>query len=240
MKRILLLSLVFSAALVSAAPKPGDFLTNGPRDKKRIALSYDDGPGPETARVLDALDKLGVKATFFMLGELAGLRPATVADVVARGHEPASHTMKHIHYGHRMKAIAKEQALSDAAAADAARVELVADMKESRRLIEKAAGKPLKLLRMPHGVDRPWIKAAAKEAGFVLVNWTYGADWIKTPTAEMAAAYVKDLKPGAVYLFHDGGRARDKTIAVTEAVVKAAREQGYEIVTVGELIGLNP
>jgi peptidoglycan/xylan/chitin deacetylase (PgdA/CDA1 family) len=110
-------------------------------------------------------------------------------------------------------------------------------MNESRHVIESATGKKLKILRMPHGIDKPWIKAAAKQAGFVLVNWTYGSDWLSTPAEKQIPGYVKAVKPGAIILLHDGWPKSDKSLAITEAVIKAAREKGIEIVTVGELLG---
>jgi peptidoglycan/xylan/chitin deacetylase (PgdA/CDA1 family) len=91
---------------------------------------------------------------------------------------------------------------------------------------------------MPHGIDRPWIKEAAKETGFILVNWTYGADWLSTPEDQLEKSYINAIEPGAIFLFHDGGSKRDKSLKLTEAVIKAAQEQGYQIVPVGELLGI--
>ena len=96
-------------------------------------------------------------------------------------------------------------------------------------------------LRMPHGIDGPWVHEAAKEAGFILVNWTYGADWTSPPPDPIASlknSYVKALQPGTIYLIHDGWPKSEKSLAVTEAILIAAKEKGFELVTVGEL--LNP
>ena len=225
----LLNSRAFSAGL-----KAGDFVAMGPASAKRIALTFDDGPGPETDKVLDLLDRHGVKGTFFMLAEQVNYRPAVAGKIVEKGHEVASHTFKHVNYLRRYRALAETK--GDVAAVEAAQRELIDDMRKSRAIIEQATGRKIHLLRMPHGVDRPWISEAARQTGFVLVNWTYGADWLSTPQEELAKSYVRAIKPGAIFLFHDGGRKREKTLALTEAVILAAKEKGYEIVTAGELL----
>ncbi|MFN0117195.1 MAG: hypothetical protein ACKVQC_02730, partial [Elusimicrobiota bacterium] len=113
--------------------------------------------------------------------------------------------------------------------------DLIADMNKTRQVIEKAVGK-IQLLRMPHGIDGPWIRDAAKQAGFVLVNWTYGTDWNPAPFEKQIPGYVKGIKPGGIILLHDGWPKSDKSLAITEALIHAAKEKGYEMVTVGELL----
>lgn len=230
LKPLLLFAVAIPLSLqASAAPlESGSFVTKGPTTAKKIALTFDDGPGPQTQKFLDLLDIYQIKATFFMLSEQVGYKKATAKLVVDRGHEAASHTTSHKNYAQ----VAKAKSIPEAKA------ELVADMKASRKTIEAATGSNLKILRMPHGIDRPWIKEAAKETGFILVNWTYGADWLSTPEDQLERSYVKAIEPGAIFLFHDGGSKRDKSLKLTEAVIKAAQEQGYQIVTVGELLGI--
>lgn len=229
--------LLLTASAASAALKPGDFVTEAKTKEKKIALTFDDGPGPNTEKFLDLLEKYNVKATFFVLGEQARLRPAVMKKIVDKGHEPASHTMTHINYNRRYKFHLEKTGNADKAAA-LAETDLVKDMKDARVIIEKNGGKKLKLLRMPHGIDRPWIKAAAKQAGFILVNWTYGSDWSSTPAEKQIPDYLKALKPGAIILLHDGWPKSDQSLTITEAVLKAAKEKGFQLVTVGELLGV--
>lgn len=224
-----------------AQRKPGDFVTDGPKTGKRIALTFDDGPGPNTSKFLDLLDRYHVKATFFMLGDQVKHRPAVAKDVVARGHEIGSHTMTHINYAKRYHYRRSQVSGPDADAKAVAltKADLLADMRQSREVIETVTGRKLKLLRMPNGIDRPWIKEAARESGFILVNWTFGGDWTSTPTDQLAKSYVHALRPGTIYLIHDGWPKSDKSLAMAEAVLEAARQQGYQVVPVGELIGLS-
>ncbi len=231
------LLLFFVTVAAMAAPKPGDFLTQGPTKEKKIALTFDDGPGPNTEKFLDLLDRYQVKATFFVLGEQSRLRPSMLKKISAQGHEIANHTMTHMNYNKRYKARLQEVGNADKAA-ELAKDDLVKDIRDSQRIIEKTGGQKLKIMRMPHGIDKPWIKQAAKETGFVLVNWTYGTDWNSTGAETDIPGYVKAIRPGAVILLHDGWPKSDKSLAITEAVIKAAKEKGFAIVTAGELLGI--
>jgi len=221
------------ASLVCAAAKPGDLVTSGPPTGNKIALTFDDGPGPNTEKFLALLDRYHVKATFFVLGDQVRVRPKVLKKTVERGHEIGNHTTQHLNYKARLKELKKE---SPDTAVESATKELVDDMKKSRETIETAIGKKLVYLRMPHGIDGPWIHAAAKEAGFVLVNWTYGFDWNSQTAEEMIPGYVKSLRPGAIILLHDGWPKSEKSLKIAEAVIKAAKEKKLEIVPVGELL----
>ena len=229
MIKLLLTLALFWPAVASAAPVPGDFFASGPTDQKRFALSFDDGPGPYTERFLDLLDKYKVKATFFMSGDQVRRRKETAKKVADVGHEVANHTMFHVNYRLRLKKLKDEVKVKE---------ELVQDILDTGFLIDKTTGVQPKILRMPHGIDRPWINEAARETGFVLVNWTYGADWTKKPLEELTRSYQKAVRPGAILLFHDGGGRREKSLALVEAVLKEAKKRGFEVVTVGELIGI--
>lgn len=223
------ISLLCIANVAFAAPKPGDFYVSGKTQEKIIALTFDDGPGPHTGQFLDLLDRYGVKATFFMLGEQVKNKPTIAKRVQERGHEIADHTTRHTNYLKKLKELNGDVSL--------AKQELLADMKKSQEQIKKTTAVDVTLCRMPHGIDRPWIKEVAKEAGVILVNWTYGADWTGESVGELEKGYIKAIKPGAILLFHDGWPKADKSLALTEAVLKAAQEKGYKIVPVGQLLG---
>jgi peptidoglycan/xylan/chitin deacetylase (PgdA/CDA1 family) len=226
-------------AVAAVAVEPGQFHSRGPSGAKRLALTFDDGPGPETEKFLKLLDRYGVKATFFMLGELAELRPQQVKDVAARGHEVASHTWDHTNYKEHFKKV-QAKVGGEAAATAQSRKELAAAMRRAQAAIEKSAGARVALCRMPHGIDRPWVREAARDAGVALVNWTYGADWNAGSAAELTPGYVKAVQPGAILLFHDGGNKRAKSLEIVESVIRAAKQQGYEFVTVGQLLQTRP
>src|SRR5258708_1226000 len=69
-----------------------DAMLHGPKGARGVALTFDDGPDPQsTKKTLDALDAAGAKATFFVIGKKAEAHPETVREILERGHEVALH-----------------------------------------------------------------------------------------------------------------------------------------------------
>lgn len=234
-----LLGGMFSGSFAAQTSAPGQLITHGPTTQKRIALTFDDGPGPETPKFLALTEKHRIHATFFVLGELVALRGALLKQIHQAGHEIASHTYNHVNYSAHYKAILAKVTARGGKQSEAetqAKQDLIADMRKTQALIDKTAGLKVKYCRMPNGIDRPWVRAAAKEAGVTLVNWTYGADWNSGSASTLLPGYLGALRPGAILLMHDGGSHRAKTLTIAEAVIKAAREKGLEMVTVSELL----
>jgi peptidoglycan-N-acetylglucosamine deacetylase len=182
-----------------------------------------------------------VKVTFFMLGELVKTQPALAKKVKEAGHEVGSHTYTHKNYKSRLKELIQkfgESRERHPKAEQEVRQELLSAMRKAKSVTESAIGSKIYLCRMPHGIDAPWVRETGHEAGLVLVNWTYGADWTYASPGDLIKSYTNAIRPGAILLLHDGGVKREKTIAITEAVIKAAREKGYSIVPVGQLLGI--
>ncbi len=229
----------FPATGTAPAAAAGTLVTHGPASAKRIALTFDDGPAPATEQFLDLLRRHHVHATFFMLGDLVQRHPTLVRKLVEQGHEVGTHTFDHTNYATLYReTAARATARGDASAeaqAEAKRC-LRTDLRRSRETIEKASGVPVTLCRMPYGIDRPWVKEVAKETGLVLVNWTYGADWQTGSAKELQPGYLKAIRPGAILLFHDGRKEPAKSLALAEAVIRAAEERGFEMVTVSQLL----
>ncbi|OGR85702.1 MAG: hypothetical protein A2901_05770 [Elusimicrobia bacterium RIFCSPLOWO2_01_FULL_54_10] len=219
-------SIVLSLVSLCAAVEPGTFQADGPVSKKAIALTFDDGPGLFTAQVLEVLDGHKVKATFFMNGDQVDFRPDLAREVLKRGHEVGDHTWGHENF----------YAYEKKHGTDKTRSAVRAAIARSKAKIEETLKIQVKILRMPHGYHRPWMKEVAKEFGYALVNWTLGMDWHNMPEDKMAAYYLKSIRPGAILLFHDGGRGRGKTVRIVPLVIEKARSKGFQIVTAGELL----
>jgi peptidoglycan-N-acetylglucosamine deacetylase len=230
------LALTLSQAL---ALEPGRLYTRGPATGKQLALTFDDGPGPDTLKVADLLDRHRVHATFFLQGNLVSNRADVVRELARRGHELASHTSNHRNYLAHYRSLAAGTNPGSPAAQKAetrARNDLITDMRLAHSEIKHHAGIVTRLCRMPYGIDRPWVRDAAREAGYALVNWTYGADWEPKPAHELLPGYLNAIQPGAILLFHDGGRNRTKTITLVDAVIQDAKSKGYQFVTVSQLL----
>lgn len=210
------------AVLLFSGLYSGDvFFTSGPRDKKNIAFTFDDGPQPlYTDQVLRILEQNSVKATFFMLGSQVEKHPEIARRVLEAGHEIASHTYGHLNFAKQKKVVEK----------------VVAEIEVTERIFKESLGIQPRFLRMPHGFHRQWLDEIAKEKGYRIVNWSFGCDWLNLSTATLRARYTKNLHPGAVLLFHDGGGRRPRTVSVLPDIIQSAKSQGLKPVTVSELL----
>ncbi len=227
MRKAWLTVLVCLAALrLDAAAQPGTFHADGDKSKKAIALSFDDGPGLFTMKILEILDQYKVKATFFMNGDQVEIRPQIAKEVQKRGHEIADHTYSHLNF------YAYEKKNGPEKTKDKARDEIA----KSKKMIEKHLGLAPTICRMPNGYHRPWLKDIAREFGYGLVNWTFGEDWLNVPGAKMTEDYVKQVRAGSILLFHDGGKDRSKTVQALPAVIQEAQKKGLAFLTVSEIL----
>jgi len=209
-----------------SAVEPGTFHADGPKSKKAIALTFDDGPGPYTTRILEVLAKHNVKATFFMSSEQVKYRKKLARKVAAEGHEIGDHTWGHVNFSEYEKLHGVEKT----------RHEVRRRITKSKGIIEETLEIKIRLCRMPHGYHRAWLKDVAGDFGYALVNWSFGEDWHKIPEEKMTADYLSAVKPGAILLFHDGGVRRDKTINIVDKVIENAREKGLQVIPAGELL----
>jgi len=220
--------------LIAVIPLPlkallsGSFVSDGPATSKRVALSFDDGPGRFTPKVLEILNRYQLHATFFMNGDQVQIRPKIALQVKEAGHEIGDHTQNHSNFyvwekrldSKKLKEKVKDQ------------------MMLSKEAIEKATGVRPVICRMPYGYSRGWVKEVAREEGYVLVNWSFGCDWKKISPEEKKEAYIHAIHPGAIFLMHDGGLHREGTLVALEGLIQELQKRHYEIVTVGKLIGM--
>jgi len=153
-----------------------------------VALTFDDGPDPlSTPRFLDELDRLGWRATFFMLGDMARKAPSLAAEVARRGHEVAVHG--DVHRSHLLRRPG----------------EVAADLARATDTIAEATGRRPVWLRPPYGAVSAGTLKAARALSLRLVLWSgWGRDWRSAATpASVAAEVLADLRPGATILLHD-------------------------------------
>jgi peptidoglycan/xylan/chitin deacetylase (PgdA/CDA1 family) len=194
--------------------------SHGSRDRRVIALTFDDGPDPlRTPALLDALGELGVPGTFFVVGKRAQAHPELCARMAREGHEIGNHT-----YSHRYLPLASSHSVAtELAAADAA--------------IEHATGVVPKLVRPPWGGRSPSNVRAFDRADKRTVLWDVNSyDWKDLPPVEVAHRVVDRSRPGSIVLMHDGGRDHAGTIAAVKLLVPELRARGYELVTVSEAL----
>ena len=194
---------------------------HGPRDRPRVALTFDDGPGRVTAAVLDVLASHGARATFNVLGERVAEHVPLLERTVDAGHELGNHGFDHERLRHRpLKAHGQ--------------------LRRTSAAVREATGVTPRVFRPPFGSWSRSTVLAARVAGLVTVNWDLSpADW-QTPGAEVIhRRVVEKARPGSIVLLHDDRRALEQTAAALDWILRDLGDR-YEFVTVSELLGLDP
>jgi peptidoglycan-N-acetylglucosamine deacetylase len=207
-------------------------------EAKALALTFDDGPTEQfTGPVLDILDRYRVPATFFMIGNLVTRLPDHVRRVLDAGHEVANHTFDHYS--------AAKQPLDEVRRTVARGADAIAAI----------SGERPRWFRPVKGHVTGALLAAASEVGHDLALWSVSRDpGIDTPLDDVDGVrrnFLDALHEGAIVIFHDGiGRsafdvggpdeelvtARTAEIAALPDVIEAYLADGYELLTVSDLI----
>lgn len=189
-----------------------------PTSHKIIALTFDDGPHPFTTQALLAvLSAKNARATFFLLGENAAKFPGLLADIAAGGQEIASH-------GYRHRFSNKQT-----------REELYADLVRFESVVAAVGARPT-LFRPPGGGYNDLLVSDLAARGYTTVLWSIDPrDWERRSAAQIANAIVRQAAPGRIILLHEGECAVNTPAAVAAAIDRL-RGEGYEFVTVGELL----
>lgn len=199
-----------------------------PSQIKKIALTFDDGPSPQwTPLILDQLKDLGVKATFFLIGHHVQQYPDIARRVDQEGHVVANHGFAH--------SVILYYTLP----------EIEEEIKYTEQVIEIVTGQKTKYYRPPKAWMLPSLKNKIKSLGYTIVLWSVNSkDWSPVFHPELWVAHVKKtIKGGDIILFHDSGNVfkseggdRSRTVKVIPLLVRELRKQGFEFVTVEELL----
>lgn len=192
---------------------------HGRRDRPRIALTFDDGPGRLTEALLDVLGPAGARATFFVLGSRLAGREAPVRRALAEGHEVGVHGWRH-------------EALAGRPGA------ALRDLARGRLALRRAGGRWPQVFRAPYGAVSPGVVGAARLAGMTTVGWDVDPRDYETPGADLIEARVlAGAGNGSIVLLHDDRRALQPTVDAVARVVPVLQAAGHELVTVSELLG---
>jgi peptidoglycan/xylan/chitin deacetylase (PgdA/CDA1 family) len=202
----------------------GTIVRRGTTRCSRFALTFDDGPGACTGRVLDLLARWRARATFFLVGNQVQRHPDLAHRVRVEGHEVGSHSMTHLDH----LEVEPERA--------------VADMVDGAAAIERVLGFEPRLYRGPYGRFVPTTLSEAGQRGWTCVHWSAsGNDWVEGETgSSIAGRVIERLAPGVIVLLHDSRRAMptrcEPMLEALEMLLEEASRRGMEPVTVSELL----
>jgi peptidoglycan/xylan/chitin deacetylase (PgdA/CDA1 family)/glycosyltransferase involved in cell wall biosynthesis len=221
------------APLAGAGPlltsRGGQLVARPAGDRRRIALTFDDGPDPEwTPRIAAELRRLHVPATFFVVGSQAARHRGIVASLHRDGFELGNHTFTH---------------------ADVSRVpgwERAGQLDLTDAVVAGAAGIRTRLFRPPYSstpagvTDRQArVLAGVADRGYLIVlSDVDSRDWERPGTARIFHSIVAGARQGGIVLMHDGGGDRSQTLAALPRAVAALRTRGYRFTTVSGLARL--
>ncbi|MBD2439939.1 polysaccharide deacetylase family protein [Nostoc sp. FACHB-110] len=187
--------------------------------QKVIALTFDDGPWPQsTAQVLDILKENNIKATFFVVGQNVKNYPELLKRINAEGHVIGNHTWHHWYHFMNPQAAAYE-------------IDHTTDM------IYQVTGVKTNLFRPPGGIMHNGVAAYAKGKKYAVIMWsTDSVDYSMPSVPKLIDNVFRLAKPGGIVLMHDGGGNRSRTVHALPEIIARFRKQGYRFVTVSELL----
>ena len=222
---------VFLALCTDGIARPRSSLayptvTHGPRDRDRVALTFDDGPDPTvTPDVLSALAMYDTRATFFSIGRSLAAHPTLAHDIAAGGHELGNHSWQHSRWQNFFGAAAQAREIA-----------------RGERAVAAVTGRRTPpLYRPPIGLKSPPFARAAQQARLTLVGWSLRSrDTLTADPERIAARVLRRIRPGDIVLLHDGhdqpGRHRPACARAVPLILRGLREKGLECSTVSELL----
>jgi peptidoglycan/xylan/chitin deacetylase (PgdA/CDA1 family) len=195
----------------------------GPRDRRAIALTFDDGPSESTPEILDILARYNASGTFFQCGANIERLTSIARAVADGGHEIGNHSHTHPYFFLRSPgAIAEDLARAQAT------------------IVEHTGVRPI-WFRAPYGIRWPGLRSAQHRLQLTGVMWSaIGYDWNST-AEDVVARMSRNARNGAILCLHDGRELRPKpdVRVTTEAVrrlVPMLLDQGYKLETVSRLL----
>lgn len=205
---------------VSAGAYADGDRASAPRDidcriERCVALTFDDGPGLYTDKLLKALADAGARATFFVLGDVSAARPTALRKIAAGGHEIATHTWDH-------RAL---PSLTDA--------QVRSELTRSADVIEKITGTRPDLMRPPYGSLSSRVVGILGAREWPIILWSLDPeDWKDRNADTVYRRVLAGTQPGEIVLLHD---IHATTVAAVPRILAALADRGYTFVTVSEL-----
>jgi len=196
---------------------PTDIIRQIDSDKPMIALTFDDGPGQNTERILDILENYNVQVTFCVIGSRIAANENIVRRTFELGHEIVGHSWSHPLF------------------TNVSRAEVTRQIVDTNEEIYRITGERPALHRPPYGAINYAVKSVSRELDMVILGWSVDPrDWEQGATADGIFEHIMShVFDGAVIILHD---IHEVTAEAIEKVIPELIKQGYQMVTVSELI----
>ena len=210
---------------IALAPKPVHLASRSPTglwrgdpNRREVALTFDDGPNPQkTPALLDALDKANAPATFFVVGSRAEAAPDLLRRMAQRGDDVENHSYTHPDMDQAEPIVMEEEML------------------RANVVIQALTGHMPRFFRPPGGDGGPEVLRLAQEYGLTGAFWTEDALHYEDLASPQGLIHyvIGHIHPGSIVLMHNGP---DATITAIPELVAGLRAQGYQIVTLSQMV----
>jgi len=201
----------------------GPSVYRGVRNRRAIALTFDDGPSESTLQLLDVLEQAQAPATFFFCGANVRRLPAVAREVARRGHELGNHSDSHDWFCLRSASFIRDEVV------------------RAQGAITDATGVTPVLLRAPYGVRWFGLGEVQRQLGLTGVMWTeIGLDW-KLPAEGIYRRLARAAQNGAIFCLHDGRETRPNpdirpTLEAVRRLLSELRARGFHFETVSQIL----
>ncbi|MBN1664281.1 MAG: polysaccharide deacetylase family protein [Deltaproteobacteria bacterium] len=196
----------------------------GKTGHNKVALTFDDGPDPETTpAVLSVLAKYGIKAAFFCIGKKAAKHPEITQRIVNEGHIIANHGYSHFWWTN-FKRFAG----------------LHGEMAKAQESIKSATGKTPAFFRPLAGLSNPHIGKALEQNSLICIGWDVRPfDTVRT-NKQVFDAVLRKTRDGSIILLHDTARSSQDMTELLEDLIVTLKERGFSFSALDELLGIDP
>ena len=196
-------------------PKPAPAAPTPTVANKTIALTFDDGPGPYTEKLLDILDKYDAKATFFLIGSKVSGQASVVRSIQARGHQLGNHSWSHP----ELPKLSVDQ--------------IAGEIDRTNEAIRQATGVKPSILRPPYGAVNGVVLEQLRLRNMSSILWSVDTrDWADRNSQIVCSRAVAGARPGAVILMHD---IHQTSVNAVPCILSSLKQQGYSFVTIQRL-----
>ena len=196
-------------------PKPAPIAPTPTVANKTIALTFDDGPGPYTEKLLDILDKYDAKATFFLIGSKVSGQASVVRSIQARGHQLGNHSWSHP----ELPKLSVDQ--------------IAGEIDRTNEAIRQATGVKPSILRPPYGAVNGVVLEQLRLRNMSSILWSVDTrDWADRNSQIVCSRAVAGARPGAVILMHD---IHQTSVNAVPCILSSLKQQGYSFVTIQRL-----
>ena len=196
-------------------PKPAPATPTPTVANKTIALTFDDGPGPYTEKLLDILDKYDAKATFFLIGSKVSGQASVVRSIQARGHQLGNHSWSHP----ELPKLSVDQ--------------IAGEIDRTNEAIRQATGVKPSILRPPYGAVNGVVLEQLRLRNMSSILWSVDTrDWADRNSQIVCSRAVAGARPGAVILMHD---IHQTSVNAVPCILSSLKQQGYSFVTIQRL-----